>query len=159
MAENIFDHNDGGIHNDAEIHGAYREQVGRLPGENHQDHAEGQRDRNGRRHHHGAAQIAEKEILNEKHQEDAKENIVKHRLRGSVNEFPPVIKRRDVHALRENARPVHLIDRALHALDNFQTLFAMAHEHDAFHHIRVLVAPGNAQTRRVADLGSRHVLE
>ena len=59
----VFHHDDGGIHDQAEIDGADREQVGGFAADQDQRDGEGQGERDGGGNDQGAAQIAEKDQL------------------------------------------------------------------------------------------------
>ncbi len=62
-AENRLHQDHGGVHDQPEIDGADREQVGGFPAQHQDDDREKQRERNGRTNDQRAAQIAEENPL------------------------------------------------------------------------------------------------
>ena len=66
MAEDVLDHDHGGVDDQAEVDRADRQQVGRLAAQEHDQHREEKRERNGRRDNDRAAQVAQKQPLNRK---------------------------------------------------------------------------------------------
>ena len=69
MTEDVLDHDDRGIHDQAEIDGADRQQIGRLAPQHHEADGEGQRERDRHADDHGAAQIAEERPLQQEDQQ------------------------------------------------------------------------------------------
>ena len=72
IAVDVLDQDHRGIDDDAEIDGADRQQVGVLAAQHQDDDAEEQRERDVGADDDGAAQVAEKDPLNEEDQQDSR---------------------------------------------------------------------------------------
>ena len=66
VPEDVLDHDDGGIDDQAEIDGADRQQIGRFAAHHHQADRERQRERDGGGDDQRAAQVAEEHPLQKK---------------------------------------------------------------------------------------------
>ena len=60
-------------------------------------------------------------------------------MRGQLDQIRPVIERFDVHAWWQDALSPDLFDPTMNALDGGQRIAPIAHEHDAFHDVRLPV--------------------
>ena len=152
MAEDVLHHDDGAIDDNAEIDGADRQQIGRIPAQDRDDNREEQRDRNGRRHDQRAAQIAEKYPLNEEDERDAEQHIVHHGAYRDRNEIAPIVIGLDLDAGRQAAVAVDAFDRRTHARHDVHRALELLHQHDAEQDVILVVARRDAQARRKPDL-------
>ena len=97
--KHIFDHDHGAIDDDAEIHRAQRQQVGRNADESEADKCrqEGQRDYD--RHDRRCAKITEKQVQDQRHQRGALDQVLEHRVERLADQPGTVVERHDRHAL------------------------------------------------------------
>ncbi len=152
MAEDVLHHDHGGIDDDAEVDRADRQQVGGFAA-HHRDHdGKEQRHRDGRRHDHRAAQIAEKYPLDQEDQRDAEQHVVQHGLHGDGDQIAAIVERLDLHAGRQRAVGVDAFDGGAHALHHLHRAFELLHQHDAGDDVRGVVAARDAQPGHEADL-------
>src|SRR5271169_3328514 len=82
----IFHHDHGRVDDDAEIDRTERQQVGVLALQHQNDDGEEQRERNVGADDDGAAQVAEKNPLNEEDQHTTEDQIVQNRMRGNADQ-------------------------------------------------------------------------
>src|SRR5579872_3086571 len=82
----IFHHDHGGIDDDAEIDRAERQEIGVLALQNQENDGKKQGKRDVGADDDGAAQIAEKDPLDEKDEQAAKNQVVQHRMRGDADQ-------------------------------------------------------------------------
>jgi hypothetical protein len=106
----VFDQDDRGIDDDAEIDGAHRQQIGVFVEQHQNDDREEQRERNVHPDDDRAAQVAEEQPLDEEDQEAAVDQIVQHRRGGDVNERGAVVERHQLHARRQTAVGIDLLN-------------------------------------------------
>ena len=152
MAEDVFHHDDGAVDDDAEIDGADRQQVGGFAPHHRDDHRKEQRHRNGGRDDQRAAQIAEEHPLDQEDQRDAEQHIVQHGLHRDRDEVAAIVERHDLDAGRQRSVGVDPLHRRAHALDHVHGAFELLHQHDAGDDVGPVVAAGDAEPGRVADL-------
>ena len=105
----------------------------------------------------GAAQIAEKDPLHEKYQDDPERHIVQNGMRRDVDQVLAVINAFDPHARRQDVGIVDLRHLLLDTADRRQALFAAAHHDDAFDDVVIVVLAGDAEARLMADGDARDV--
>ena len=98
VAEDVLDQDDRRIDDDAEVDGADRQQVGILAAHHQNDDAEEQRKRNVDADDDGAAQVAEKDPLDQKNQNAAEDEIVQHRSGRHRNQHRAIVKRHELYA-------------------------------------------------------------
>ena len=79
VTENVFHHDDRGVHDDAEINRAQRQQIGGNIGEAHADEGEEKRKRNRYGNHQGAARAAQEKNQNNQDQPHAFQQSVRRR--------------------------------------------------------------------------------
>jgi hypothetical protein len=84
MAEDVLDHDHGGIDDQAEIDRADRQQVRRLAAHHHDQDGEEQGERDRRRDDDRAAQIAQEQPLHEEDQDHALDHVVQHGVGGDA---------------------------------------------------------------------------
>jgi hypothetical protein len=83
VLENIFDEDHGRIHDDAKIHRAHRKQIGALAHDHKKNRGEKQREWNIDPDDDCAAEIAEKNPLDEKDQQASENQVVQNGVRGN----------------------------------------------------------------------------
>ncbi len=148
-AHDVFHHDHGCIHDQAEIDGADREQVGGLAAQQDQPDRERQREGDGGGHDQRAAQIAQEDVLQDEYQQYAFDQIMHHRMRGDADQVRAVIDAFDMHAGRQNAGGVDLLHQRFHGVDSGQAFRAAAHQHDALHDVVGIVLAGDTQAGQV----------
>ncbi len=132
-------------------------QIGRVAAQHRDDDGEKQRHRNGRRHDQRAAQIAEEHPLDQEDQRDAEQHIVHHRAHRDRDQVAAVVERIDLDAGRQAAVAVDALDRRAHPRHHVHGALELLHQHDAEHDVVLVVAAGDAEARREADLIVRDV--
>ena len=83
--ENVLHHDDGAIHNNAEIHGAQRQQIGRDAPQPQANKRCQQRERNDQGHNAGGSQMAEKKIKHHRDQQRAFQQVFEDCFEGRVD--------------------------------------------------------------------------
>src|SRR5262245_30096871 len=159
MSKNVLHHDDAGIDDETEINCPNREKVGGFSPQHQDAHCEGEGERNSRRHDEGAAQISQKNPLNEKNQNHAEDQVEKDGVGGQVNEVAAIVNAFDPHARRENSRRIDLLDFFFNATDRRQALLAASHQHDSLYDIVLLVPAGNSEARLVSNDDLRDITE
>ena len=158
-AEDRLHHDHGGVHDQPEIDGADRQQVGGFASQHQDDDGEKQRERNGGADDQRASEIAEENPLQQHDQQDADHHVVQHRGGGDVDQVLAVVDALDFHPRRQDAGVVDRGDQLLDARDGRRTLLAAAHQHDALHDVVVLIEAGDAEPRFLADGDGGDVLD
>ena len=74
-----------------------------LPGQHHDDDGEEQSKGDISADDDGAAQISEKQPLDQKHQRTSEDQVVQHRMGGDIDERHAVVKGNDLHSRRQFA--------------------------------------------------------
>ena len=113
--------------------------------------ANSKREGNGGRHDQRAAQVAQEQPLDEEDQHHAHHHVVQHGVGGDVDQDAAVVDALDAHAGRQQVGAVDPVDLGLDQAQGLHGLGAAPHQHDALHDIVVIVVPGDAQPRFVAD--------
>src|SRR5262249_38887164 len=124
----------------------------------HDDDREKQSERDRRRYNDCAANVAEKQILNQEKQHDPKHQIVKHRAGGDVDQLASIVIRLDPNSVGKHSRFVYRYNLGFDSLDDFKGLLAPAHEHDPFDYVVVAVTSCEPQSLGVSDFRLSHVL-
>ena len=157
MPEDVLDHDDGGIDDDAEVDRAHRQQVRRFAAQHQHDHGKQQRkgDRGG--DDQRAAQVAQEQPLDQEDEADAHDHVVQHGVGGDVHQRAAIVDALDVHARRQDVAVVDLVDFGQHAAQGRHGLRAAPHQHDALHDVVVVVLTGDAEPRLVAHRDVGHV--
>ncbi len=150
-AEDAFDHDHGGIDNQAKVDGADRQEICGFAAHHQDADGEKQRERNRRADDDGAAQIAKKHPLQQEDQPDPEHHVVEDRPGRDVDELLAIVDALDPHAGRKNVAVVDALDLLLDAPDGRHALLAAAHQHDALHDVVVIILAGDAEARLVAD--------
>ena len=115
------------------------------------DGREQQRERNGQRHDERAADIAEEQEQDDRHQDDAFGQVVQHGVGGVVDQIAAIEERNDLHAGRQDVI-VQLLHFFVDRLQRGVGFGAFAQQHDAFHHIVVVDDLAVGAMNRLADL-------
>ena len=157
MTEDILHHDDGAVDDDAEVDRADRQQVGGVAAQHGDDDRKEQGDGNCRGHDQRAAQVPQEDPLNEKDQRNAEQHIVHHRAHGDRNKVAAVVVRLDPDARRQAAVIVDALDGCAHARHHVHRPFQLLHQDDAEEDVVLVVAGGDPQPRRKADLVVRDV--
>jgi hypothetical protein len=87
----VLDHDDGRIHQQAEVERADGEQVGALAARQHDHDGEEEGEGDGGRDHDGAAQVAEEEPLDHEDQQHAHDDVVHHHVGGDLHQVLAVV--------------------------------------------------------------------
>ena len=127
VAEDVLHHDYRRIHDDAEVNRTDGEQIGRIAAQHHNDHAEEERHRNGRRDNEGTAQVPKEKVLNAEEEQDTKHQVMQHRVGGHVNQIAAVIERLNLHAGWQRLRVVELVHFRPDALEDLKRLLAASH--------------------------------
>ncbi len=140
VAVDVLDHDDRRIDDDAEIDRPDRQQVGRLAADVQHGEGEQQGQRNVDRHDQGRPDVAQEHQQDRRHQGHADEQVLVDRLGREVDQVGAVVVRDDLHARRQVAGLVQLLDLGQHVLQRGQRFLPLAQQDDALDHV-VLVVP------------------
>src|SRR6185369_13737879 len=157
VAEDVLHHDHGAVDDNAEIDGADRQQVGGVAAHHRNQHGEEQRHGNSRGHNQRAAQVAEEYPLDHEDQRDAEQHVVHHRAHGDGDEIAAIVERVDLDARRQAAVGVDTLDGLAHARYHIHGALELLHQHDAEDDVVFVVARGDAEARREADLDAGDV--
>src|SRR5262249_34293586 len=144
---------------EAEVDRADGQQVGRFPPQHQDDDGKEQRKRNGRAHNEGAAQVAEKNPLQQDDQHDAEDHVFEHGLGRGLDQVLAVVDALDTYAGRQDGRIVDVLDKLLDPGDGRRTLLAAPHQHDALDDVVIVVLAGDTKPWLFADRDGRDVLD
>ncbi len=103
LAENVFHHHYRAIHENAEIHRADGEQVGRSILQIEADEREQQRQRNGGGDNQSRAEIVEKKYEHHDDQQHAAQEVLLHHLRRQRDQIAAVVERDDFDILGQDS--------------------------------------------------------
>jgi len=149
VAHDVLGHDHGAVHDDPEVDGAERQEVGGDRVEVHEDEGEEQGERDGERHEDRGADVVEEQREQQDHQRGALDQVLHHGADGRVHQPLAVVVRAQLHPGRENLLDV--LQLPLDAVDDGARVLALAHAHDAAHHVVVVVAAEHAEANGVAD--------
>src|SRR5579872_435227 len=155
----IFHHDHGGIDDDAEIDRAERQEIGVLALKDQENDGKEQGERDVGADDDGAAQIAEKDPLDEKHEQAAKNQVVQHRMRGDADQRAAIVIRDDLHAGRQASVAVEPLDLGLDLGNDVVSVLGPAHHHDGGGDVVVVVPARDAESRHITDRDPGHVLD
>src|SRR3984885_23974 len=155
----IFHHDHGGIDNDAEVDRTERQQVGVLALQHQNDDGEKQRERNVGADDDGAAQIAEKNPLNDENQETTENQVVQHRVRRDPDQRASVVVGNDLDARRQAAVAVELCNLGLDARDDVVRVLGSSHHHDGGGDVIVVTPAADTKPRHKTDGDAGDVLD
>src|SRR5215469_10986774 len=105
------------VDDETEVDRSYRQQIGGFSPQHQDDHCEEEGERDSRRHDEGAAQISQKDPLNEKNKNHAEHQVEQHGMGGQADQIAAIVNAFDMHARRENSRCVDLLDLCFNATD------------------------------------------
>ena len=158
MPVDILDHDDGGIDDDAEIHGPNREQIGRFAAQKQHAEGEKQRQRNIDGHNQGTAHVAQEHEQDQRHQHHAHHQVLADGFRGNVNQAFDVEMGLQLDSRQQPARAVvEFFQFGLDGLDCGQHALVLAHEHDA-HDLVFFVVDGNVAVGVAKELTTGRAL-
>ena len=149
MTENVFRHDDGPVHDDPEIDGAERQQVGRNATEIHEDEREQERERNDEGHDEGRPHVVEEEREQDRHQQGALDEIPHDGGDRRAHQAVPAVVRSHLHPGRQQG--ADLVELLLDAVEDCAGVLTLAHEHDALHQIVLVVSAEHAKADGVTD--------
>ncbi len=152
MTEDVFDHDHSPVDDNAEIDGADRQQVRGLPSHHRDHYRKEERHRNRCRDDQRAAQVAEKDPLDQEDQGNTEQEIVQYRLHGDRDEVAAIVERHDLNAGRQRSVGVDPLDGRAYALDHVHGTFKFLHQDDTGDDVGLVVTACNTEPGRVADL-------
>src|ERR1700730_14830202 len=155
---NVFDQNNRGVDDDAEIYRAHRQEIRVLVPHNEDYDAEEQCERNIRAHDDGAAQITEKDPLNEEDQQTTEEKVVQDRTCGDRHQRSAVIEGNEPHSGRQAPIAVDFFHFRLDPPCNVARVQCAVHDHDRRHHIVLFVTTSLTESWDTADINLRNIL-
>ena len=143
----VLDHDDGRIDDDSEIDRAQRDEVRGRPGGDHPAEGREQGERDVHCRQRGRAGLTEEHPEHQRDQRHADEQVLDHRARGQVHQLLAVVVRLDGHAGREQVVLADLLDLVVHPGQRLERVAAVAHQHDALHHVGLDVLAHDAEAR------------
>ena len=146
----VLHHHDGAVHENAEVNRANRQEIGGNALEVEADESEQQREWNRRGDDEPGANVEEEEHENDDDQHDAAQQIVLHHPRGERDQIHAIVKRVDLHILRQDV-VIEFFRLRLGELQHGLRLLAGAHQDHALDGIVAIVESELAQTGRIAD--------
>ena len=150
VTHDVFHHDHRRIHNHAKVDRAQRDQVGRHMEVLHVDERHAQCQRNHRRHNGRRTQVAQEHEQDSQYQRNAHHQRVFHRAHGDVEQHLAVVERLDLDVLRQDA-VVQLGNLVAHLGQHLGGIGVALEQHDAFHHVGLVVVLHHAQALHVAD--------
>ena len=116
----VLHHDHGGLDDDAEVHGAERDQVRRRSGEDHPAEGRHQRERDVHGGHCGRARLPEEYPEHEGDEQHADEQVLQDRIGGQFHQLVAVVVGLDLHADGEHVVLADELDALVHALQRLQ---------------------------------------
>jgi hypothetical protein len=159
VVEHVLHHDDGGVHDDAEVHRSDGDEVRGGLREHHAGEGDHQRDGDVERGDERGARVAEEEPQDQGHEQHAHDDVLDHRVRRDLHELAAVVVLLDALPGRQDAVLLDLLDPLVNALQRGLGLAAVAHQDGALHHLGIVVAPHDAEPRRRPDRHVGHLLE
>ena len=102
VADDIFHHHHGAVHDHAEVQRAEREQIGWNMLQVETNRSEQQREGDGKRNDESAAHVSQEEKENNNHQDDPFGQVVQHGMGGEVQQVAAIDEGNDLHPLRQD---------------------------------------------------------
>ena len=158
LAEDVFHHEDGAVHQDPEVHRADGQQVCRGTGQVKAEKRKQQRQRNGDGNDQPGAQVVEEKQQHDDDQHHAAQQILLDHLRGLRDQVAEVVVGVDLHVTGQQVR-VELLRPGLDPGQYILGLLALAHQDDAFHRVIRVLEAKLAQPWRGADDDPPDVLQ
>ena len=153
----VLHHHHCAVHQNAEVDGANRQQVGGNVPQVETDERETERQRNRRGDDQSRSDVHQEEHQHHDHQHDAAHQIVLDRARGERDQITTVVEGVNLHVLRQHML-IHVSRHGSHMLEHHLRLFADAQQDDSLHRIVSIVEPKLTQTRCLPDLDPADVL-
>ena len=150
VPHDVFHHDHGRVDDHPKVDRPERDQVGRHMEVLHADERHAQRQRNHRRHHGRRPEVAQEDEQHRQHQRDPHHQCVFDRAHGDVEQHLAVIERLDLNALGQDA-VVQLRHLLAHLGQHLGGVGVALEQHDAFHHVGLIVVLHLAQTLHVPD--------
>ena len=157
LAEDVFHHHHRAIHQDAEIHRADREQVGRGVLDVQTDERKQQRQRNGGGDDQAGAHVVEEKDQDHHHQQHAAQQVLLDDVGGQLDQVDAVVERMNLDVLGQDV-VVELLRLRLDPLQHVLGLFAGALQDHALHRVVLFLVAELAQSRSDADDHVRDIL-
>ena len=107
----------------------------------------------------GAAQVAEKNPLDEKNQDASEHKIVQNSGRRHVHQIGAIVKRHQFHSRRQRTVGVDFLNFIPDAGNHVVGMQGAVHHHDRRHHVVFVVAAGLAKSGNVTDRDLGNVLD
>ena len=136
-----------------------RQEIGVFASNDEDDDAEEQREGNINADNDGAAQIAQKDPLNEENQQAAEDEVVQNGGRRDIDKPCAVVKGNELYSGRQGAVGVDFLDLGFDLGNDIVGVERAVHHQDRRDHIVVMVAPGFAEPWHIAHIDPRHVLD
>src|SRR5258708_4755487 len=152
MTEDVFNHDHGSVDDNAEIDGTHRQKIRRLSSYHRDDHREEERYWNRCRDDQRAAQVPEKDPLDQEDQGNTEQEIVQYRLHRDRNEVAAIVECHDLDAGRQRSVGVDQLDSRAYALDHLHGTFKLLHQDDTGNDISRLVTACKTEPGGIADL-------
>ncbi len=127
VADAVFDHDHGAVHDHAEIDGAQAQQAGGDAEAQHAGKSEQHRQWNGQGHNGRRAQISQKEKQDRNHQQARFKQVLAHRFHDVIDQLGPIINRCHFHIGRQSLLDI----RQLVFQGPGHLMTVLAHEHEA----------------------------
>ena len=158
QADDVLHHDDGALHDHAEIERAQRQQVGRNVAQVQAQRSEQERKRNGEGDDERAAYVAEEDKEDDCDQNNALGQVVKHGMGGQMHQIAAIQVGNNLHAGRQKMM-VEELDLLVQGGQHVIRVGAFTQQHNAGDHIRIVHHLGEVRVVRLAhltqaDLGS-----
>ena len=147
----VFNHDHRAVDDDAEIHRAQAQQISRHAHDFQAEKGRQQGQWNYHHHRQTGANVGQKQIQHQRHQQRAFDQIFKHRGQCFAHQPSAVVVGQDLHAFRQTAG-VEFGDLVFDTLQHDARVFTFAHDHDAGDDVVVLVLADDAEPRHSANL-------
>ena len=138
MEENVFHHDQRGIHDNAEIDGSERNQIRRLPNQDHHRKGKEQRKRDGQGHNQGRAQMPQEYEQDDKDQDHAADENVRDGLYRRMNQGRAIVEGFDLDAGRQ-LPGVEVLNLSSNLLKDIERLVSSLEQNDAFDDIVAVI--------------------
>src|SRR4051812_13683048 len=151
-----FHHYHCAIDDDPKVNGAHRKKIGGHTFYLQADESKQQRERNDNGNNQRSSPVEHKEKDHQCYQENPFNKIVQDRVSAKIHQIVPVIEGHHLHVRRKDLC-VQLFYFILNPCQHFPWVFSLAHYHDAFHHIIVIVKSCLAYTRYMTFTHVRNI--
>ena len=158
IADDVLGQHHGTVHHDAEVDGSHGDQIGGHAQPVQADEGHQQRQRNHGGHDQRATQAAQEQPQHGHDQRGPEQQVVLHGLERMAHQIGAVIVGDHVHAFRQ-AATVELIDLGMNVIEHDGRVGAALEQHNALHHIVLVVHAHRALTRRMRLRDTRHVTD